>query len=147
MWHGHPNEPKVKSLLRIPAKPYVFLHQRLGFPNKMPYWSCDRLQYFFELDLHQFMKEQVNSYLTLLGINIVTRGWGYIYIYIRHRASVHEVGVWLPGAVYSYRQAYRNPLRNSRSHWKWLLFRGVPKSSFGSVTPFPPPPLPGKEFL
>ena len=76
MWHGHPNKPKVKSLLRIAAKSYVFLHQRLGSPNKMPYRSCDRLQYFFELDLHQFMKEQVNSYLTLLGINIVTRCWG-----------------------------------------------------------------------
>ena len=37
MWHGHPNEPKVKSLLRIAAKSYVILHQRLGFPNKMPY--------------------------------------------------------------------------------------------------------------
>ena len=37
MWHGHPNEPKVNSLLRIAAKSYVLLHQRLGFPNKMPY--------------------------------------------------------------------------------------------------------------
>ena len=72
----HRNEPKVDILLRIAAKSCALLDQHLGFPNKMPYGSCDWLQYFFELDLHQFMKEQVNSYLTLLGINIITRGWG-----------------------------------------------------------------------
>ena len=37
MWHGHPNEPKVKNVLRMAAKSYMFLYQRLGFPNKMPY--------------------------------------------------------------------------------------------------------------
>ena len=78
MWHGHSNEPEVQNSLRIATKSCLFLYQCLGFPDKMPSGSCDRLQYFFGLDLHQFMKEQVNSYLTLLGINIITRGWGYI---------------------------------------------------------------------
>ena len=30
--------------------------------------------------------------------------YNVIYIYIRHRAIVHVVGVWLPSFVYSYRK-------------------------------------------
>ena len=72
----HRNEPKIKILLRIAAKSCALLDQHLGFPNKMPYGSCDWLQYFFELDLGKFMKGNLNSYLTLVGNNIITRGWG-----------------------------------------------------------------------
>ena len=72
----HRNEPKINILLRIAAKSCALLDQHLGFANKMPYRSCDWWQYFFELYLHQLMKEQVNSYLTLLGINIITRSRG-----------------------------------------------------------------------
>ena len=74
----HLNGPQVNILLRIAAKYCTLLYQHLGFPNKMLYWFFERLQYFFGLDLQQFMKEQVNSYFTLLGINIITRGWGYL---------------------------------------------------------------------
>ena len=73
----HRNEPKVNILLRITAKSCTFLYQHLVFPNKMLYYFFERLQYFSELDLQQFMKEQVNSYFTLLEINIITRRWGY----------------------------------------------------------------------
>ena len=41
----------------------------------------------------------------------VLNGVIYIYIYIRHRASVHEVGVWLPGAVFSYRKHSTGTIR------------------------------------
>ena len=47
----HRNEPKVNILLRIAAKSCALLDQHLGFANKMPYRSCDWLQYVSELDL------------------------------------------------------------------------------------------------
>ena len=101
MCFRHLNGPQVNILLHIAAKNCTPLHQHLGFPNKMLYYFFERLQYFFELDLQQFMKEQVNSYFTLLEINIITRRWGYMYVY-----SICNVHISLSICIYIYIHIY-----------------------------------------